>query len=242
MELIRHQVHRLPTEDKPVKGEFILIKRNPLLGDTFDCGECIFPEQKSDRQHLYFTNDEKIKKGDKVLRLSNGEIFDAQLDRTERSNDFKKITASTDLKLTNCNICGINLTETGGKHKMSCKDAYKRTNLPQVSQYFIKAYCKQGGIDYVDVEYQGDWWSDETRTEVPVNGKTGPIPKLTPDNTIITHLIEEKMIPLNKVEDCVVDVVYKMMFRSNEFPQEQKDKAKEFCNGLKKTYRYGERR
>jgi len=225
MELKRTKVHRLPTEGLSSitkgKGEYSHIFHfNPE--DEYVEDEDEYPI------HLYFTSDEEIKKGDSYLtdnrmvlradKLLLGLVY-AKGDHGRQVRHCRKIIATTDPKLETTDEVFHN----------TYKNTYKQ-KLPQPTQDFIKAYCEQGGIDEVDVEC--DVMDISTLTsntdDYPnldiVTIKVDPI-----HNTVITHLIEEKMIPLSKLEDCVLDVVYKMMFRANAFPQEQKDKSKEFC-------------
>ena len=63
--------------------------------------------------------------------------------------------------------------------------------LPQPSQAFIKAYCEQGGIDEVDVEYERV--SAFEQRGLPSRLKIN-ILKVDPvHNTITTHRIVEKV-------------------------------------------------
>jgi hypothetical protein len=233
MELKRTKVHRLPTI---VASNVLLMKDGALKfvkNEAFKHKEEIIA-LGGVFQHLYITTDEEIKEGDwyldtytanEIIGISSIFVKIGGLVVRQCSNSLpfigKKIIASTDPKLTSI-------------HNQPTKDLlsteFISIPLPQPSQDFIKAYCEQGGIDEVDVEC--DVMDISTLTsntdDYPnldiVTIKVDPI-----HNTVITHLIEEKMIPLSKLEDCVLDVVYKMMFRANAFPQEQKDKSKEFC-------------
>lgn len=190
----RSKVHKLPTKDKTD-----IIENNSLNfiyhSSHKDYSHWSIGENDHlNYQHLYFTTDEEIKEGDwymtddlKLLQCNKVimKLIYSGKDYGRNPNGVKKIIASTNPKLTDCNICSVDLTVTRGKHKMSCKDAYKRTNLPQPSQTFIEEYCKQEDIDEVDVEYEE--WTTMYRGDANLRLK------LNLDNTIITHLVEEKM-------------------------------------------------
>jgi len=124
----RVQVHMLPTDNEQQIGT------NELWYLTGS--KTIWKHQV--QQHLYFTTDEEIKKGDWYLlgntpRQSTGDLG-------KPDTKWLKIIASTDPKLTR-----------PGKFHITKKFEYK---LPQPSQAFIEKYCKVGGIDEVDVEYE----------------------------------------------------------------------------------------
>jgi hypothetical protein len=119
--------------------------------------------QGKSSHYLYITSDDKIEEGDWYIVLADEELHKHQ----GKSTSFvggKKIIATTDSKL----------------------------KLPQIPQSFIEEYCRKGGIDEVDVEY------DRPRSYCP------PLPPLEPevnsDNTINIHPIEEKMYTREEVE------------------------------------------
>jgi hypothetical protein len=87
-----------------------------------------------------------------------------------------KIISSTDHKLVfnNTFIKEIQGVEMEGTHHKS---------LPQPSQAFIEAYCEQGGIDEVDVEYE---IVNEESTH-----------KFQPGATIINHYLKLKVDPIH---------------------------------------------
>ena len=128
----------------------------------------------TDPQHLYFTTDEEIKEGDWMMNL-NGDTIYQHFGNGGDFEQWNKIIATTDPKL----------------------------ELPQPSQAFIKAYCEQGGIDEVDVEYvemitcklcnkSEEECSDNFTCEGNMIGED--ILKVDPiHNTITTHRIVYKM-------------------------------------------------
>ena len=190
-QLKRHQVHMLPTEEN---SQIVLYahKTSPFLVYHYTR---INSPLSDVSQHLYFTNDEEIKEGDWVLWFWDG----GQIGVTEPqqylggeqvlNNGHRKITASTDPYLIN----QIKPYDTSKPYGIE---------FPQPSQAFIKAYCEQGGIDEVDVEYEEiitcklcnkseEECSDNFTCESNMIGED--ILKLNPDNTVVTHLIEEKV-------------------------------------------------
>jgi len=192
----------LPTEDKSQIG---LCKYNERKGIFY--GETPTIEDSLIDQHLYFTNDEEIKEGDWVLWFWDG----GQIGVTEPqqylggeqvlNNGHRKITASTDPYLIN----QIKPYDTSKPYGIE---------FPQPSQAFIKAYCEQGGIDEVDVEYVKFTNSIPECDYDPTLGMCSVCSdvadcihdtytyklKLNPDNTVITHLIEEKMYSIDDIE------------------------------------------
>ena len=79
-------------------------------------------------QHLYIISDDKIEEGDWVIETSNSNALEqfADYSLNQKSMGCKKIIATTDSEL----------------------------KLPQIPQSFIEEYCRKGGIDEVDVEYE----------------------------------------------------------------------------------------
>lgn len=192
MELKTHQVHRLPTEDTTdIQRSKTTNKFFYKINNTF---EKVY-------QHLYFTNDEEIKEGDWFL--------DSTMTPKNNLDDLEyeligKITFSTDPKLRVSEDYKL-VRDSDHMSKIS-------KPLPQPSQDFIKGYCEQGGIDEVDVEYEphhnGNFVDDGKTHATSVIWK----PKLNPDNTVITHSIEEKMYSREEMvanihEFCVHNVI-----------------------------------
>ena len=163
----------LPTEDASCIAFHKLKEEEPGL--FYSTKPSI--EKAFDNQHLYFTTDEEIKKGDWYLlgntpRQSTGDLG-------KPDTKWLKIIASTDPKLTR-----------PGKFHITKKFEYK---LPQPSQAFVKAYCEQGGIDEVDVEYAS------IPADRAPNGWDVFL-KVDMYNTITTHRIIEKMYSIDDIE------------------------------------------
>jgi hypothetical protein len=166
--------------------------------------------------HLYITSDDKIESGDWCLFFWDGnkegelgqigsepQQYFPENGHTLNKN-LRKIIATTDSKL----------------------------KLPQPSQSFIEEYCRKGGIDEVDVEYEvtpslktGDNYNigGEVREVTDVwlgtnnawyvstpnnHAWSCPIelkPKVNSDNTINIHPIEEKMYSETELIQFVLD-------------------------------------
>ena len=111
--------------------------------------------QGKSSHHLYITSDDKIEVGDWYIDTQTNTVYRCDSHKESLSTDdfdeFKKIIATTDSKL----------------------------KLPQPSQSFLEEYCRKGGIDEVDVEY--DYGMVAWKIEPVVNS----------DNTINIHLIKD---------------------------------------------------
>lgn len=180
----------LPTEDASCIAFHKLKEEEPGL--FYSTKPSI--EKAFDNQHLYFTTDEEIKKGDWYLlgntpRQSTGDLG-------KPDTKWLKIIASTDPKLTTCK---------DGKDDKGFR-TFELNIIPQPSQAFTKAYCEQGGIDEVDVEYETIHIQDYARTP---NSSLPPIVELPTDilkvdshNTITTHRIKDSWSKEEVIAAC----------------------------------------
>ena len=181
-------VHMLPTMDKSHIG-FLDNGKSRILyyqKEALAFREGWYP------QHLYFTTDEEIKEGDWYLGyLSRGWQLFQKTSATFKHKIARKIIASTDPKLTVKYDNGVR--DFGWETKSI---SYKK--LAQPSQAFIKAYCEQGGIDEVDVEYELIWeetgWNKQSKHKLKVDSH----------NTITTHRIVEKMYSRENLENLMM--------------------------------------
>jgi len=195
----RTQVHRLPTEDITnivVFNDYLYLNNGYieeddqyLLGDATSNSHQE-PKSAFEFQHLYFTTDEKIKEGDHFYNPATNEILFASKemlswnsDTTQEHKGWRKIISSTDPKLV--------FIEDYGYAKAGIP-------LPQPSQDFIKAYCKQGGIDEVDVEYKYHKVWDQQTEELLEKYLILKVDLI--HNTITTHRIVEKMYSISDIE------------------------------------------
>jgi hypothetical protein len=132
--------------------------------------------------NLYITSDDKIEEDDWVIETSNSNALEqfADYSLNQKSMGCKKIIATTDSELK---------LSYDGKTPIS-KD-WNGKQLPQIPQKFIEEYCRKGGIDEVDVEYEkyhdGNFIND---------GKTHAFtallrPEVSNDNTINIHPIKD---------------------------------------------------
>ena len=181
------QVHMLPTNGKDISMLSKRVKDGMLqsANGTEGVANCNTMWQP---QHLYFTTDEEIKEGNWFINTNFQKIYQANSENSKNIIEFgphpeiRKIIATTDPEL----------------------------ELPQPSQAFIKAYCEQGGIDEVDVEYvemitcklcnkSEEECSDNFTCEGNMIGED--ILKVDPiHNTITTHRIVEKMYSISDIE------------------------------------------
>ena len=180
----RVQVHMLPTNGKDIAMLSKRVKDGMLQSangpeGVANCNTMWQP------QHLYFTNDEEIKEGDWYLlgntpRQSTGDLG-------KPDTKWLKIIASTDPKLTTCK---------DGKDDKGFR-TFELNIIPQPSQAFIKAYCEQGGIDEVDVEYEyHKVWDRQTEELL----EKYLLLKVDSHNTITTHRIIEKKYSIDDIE------------------------------------------
>jgi hypothetical protein len=174
----RAKVHLLPTDKASRLVKFQMFGKNKL-----NYSDEILPIQDEEQyHHLYFTTDEEIKEGDWFMFY--GEPRQAKNLIAEPVNQGK-IIATTDPKLhsTRLKDCPINPED----NMVSVRGVSKP------SKEFIEEYCRAGGIDEVDVEYglfhDGNFKDDNETHAFKAIRK----PKVTSNNEIIIHSIEEKM-------------------------------------------------
>lgn len=130
-------------------------------------------------QHLYIVSDDNIIEGDYYLTYNQFEGY--IIEKCKHFGDFdseaKKIVATTDESLF--------YTKHGIlKHTVRDTDV-----LPQIPKSFIEKYCKQGGIDDVEIEYEAKCKEVSSLcTADSFNsgcGSCNKILKTTPNNEII---------------------------------------------------------
>lgn len=210
----RAKVHMLPTSDYPAIGRSTTDWGDGEPKKLYGWLNCAI-RTPHDLHHLYFTTDEAIKEGDWYIHP------DATVPQNDFSHvfvDCRKIIASTDPKFT--------LEGNHIDYAMYPKETYKHKNgIPQPTQDFIEAYCKQGGIEYVDVEYVKIYKQNGSCLEQDITGrgmtmtmwergKTFERPKVDPlHNTITTLRIEEKMYNETELEN-ILNKVTKDMYQA----------------------------
>lgn len=174
-------------------------------------------------QHLHFISDEGIKVGDWCVHLSRGYVFkvynfgesngSVTLIPSENNLpedlefllvDCKKVVATTDKSL-------VYLTNNG-------RVGYK---LPQIPQEFVENYCKVGGIDEVDIEYDLDYDEHSELIGNPI--EAWDVIKVDSNNCVLTHPIknswnrEEVIGILKEYRNCIMPVTQKEIDYLNEW-------------------------
>ena len=197
----KRQVHMLPTEDETLIRKELNTKKLKLFYDSVFSRDTVgyYP-----CQHLYFTSDEKPKKGDYAI-VTSAVMSYKDIIKEWGEPIGKKIIATTDPKLTiERYITGI---DPIGEYSTAItqKVPFK---LPQIPQSFIKSFCEKGGIWEVEVKYdeitetKQDKYSDGTYARSCSEQVVGYKLKLI-DNTIVINEVEEKMYS----EDALVNAI-----------------------------------
>ena len=204
----RAKVHLLPTE--PSSAEACIGVRGNIMAYHL----AIHHLALSKFYHIYVTTDDEIKEGDWFIAIDSS-IQRAKSNYEKLPND-KKIIATTDPELKD-DVC------IGGAHFDE--------QLPQIPQSFIEEYCKVGGIDEVDVEYERDfsdflhWASNQGYSydkhfgwehsngrrpnQSQLEKEFESVPKINSNNEIIIHLIGDKVYSKDEVYK-LAKVAYRM--------------------------------
>jgi len=152
------QIHMLPTEDR---SNIAYVGENPNLLLNKDIKYSYTSYCKP--QHLYFTTEEEIKKGDWYYSKLGGK-YNQQIRQSNYNRGIgRKIIATTDTKL-------MHLSNNG-------RVGFR---LPQPSQSFVEKFCDVGGIDEVLIEYSLKGNLMGTYSE----------PRVNSDNEITVHPIK----------------------------------------------------
>jgi len=158
----------------------------------------------SGNQHLYITTDEDFMSGEWVLFsdvVMIAKSFDDRVVYDGEGNSFmkydcKKIIATTDPKLRS-----DSLIEDPARPE---DNLLIRKGIPKIPQSLIESYCKNP-VDKVMIEYT---LPDKIKNALIVGNisralDSDYIPKLTSNNEIIIHPIEEKMYTREEVESIL---------------------------------------
>lgn len=151
--------------------------------------------------HLFFTTDEEIKDGDWAFCYDVHNSNPLHL-KKQYINPVRKHTGG------NCSACKKIVSSTDDS-----------LGLPRPSNEFLKAYCEQGGIDEVFIQYtrkklkQGYGiigWYDE------------PTIRIAPDNTITIHPVKQKESwsrdeVINKLHQLLEEIPVKGYYSKSEF-------------------------
>lgn len=139
--------------------------------------------------HLYIVDDSEIKEGSIWINLDTNTLHTGNLfELANRASSCKKIIGTTDPELI-------------------------KAGVPQMPQSFIEAYCKNP-VEKVMVEYIGTCTNCSEQHEDSVlcmsmqnaeyDARVAPYTiKLTSDNELIIHLIEEKLYTRKEVINCI---------------------------------------
>jgi len=146
METKKVKVVMLPTKDEGVIMTDVGVYDNAMV--TISSLSEKLRGHDRPHQHLYFTSDEDIKEGDWCIDIEVDRVFKAKFDN---QHNYTKIIASTDPKLSK-------LIAGGGEGNAGIWEIY-----PQIPQSFIEEYCKQGGVDEVELEYE---WEEGNKFEL----------------------------------------------------------------------------
>ena len=145
MERKKAKVIMLPT-DKACEGCVIrydrLTPHYMVRNITYQTQEWLKQENNRSSHHLYIVTDDEIKEGDWALSMEEVTkdnpikgVYPYKVTDIEQVHwDDKKIIATTDSELS--------------------RNLQLHTYIPKPSKAFIEKYCKEGGIDEVEVEYQ----------------------------------------------------------------------------------------
>lgn len=195
---VEAKVHMLPTEDASCIAFHKLRDEEPGLFYS----DKPSVEKAFDNQHLYFTTDEEIKKGDWFINLGSGghpgvAIYQANSENSKAINEFKfpeikKIIATTDTELH--------------YNKVVEEDMHMyKESLPHIPQHIIEAYVKKP-FDKVLVEMTGTEWKEHTKIwmesmgDDPEDFEKKSELKTDSNNCIIIHPVEEKTYSRKEVE------------------------------------------
>jgi hypothetical protein len=189
----RMKVHMVHTKKESYIGVCIKKMRDRAIGDVQHFNSpMLMSLEYWQPHHLYYTSDDEIKEGDWVLGkhgpTKNWNAIEGF------TSQYRKIEVSTDPKLTDkCDGCK-RAKDSDTIYTCSCGVS----RVAQPTQAFIEAYCKQGGIDRVLVEYESDHKKVERPKGVHPKGvhiTITPNFKLKVDpihGTVVTHRIVEK--------------------------------------------------
>lgn len=150
------------------------------------------------KQHLYVLSDEKLKKDDYFYDPFSKKIYQITKNHVDIFKTYglpehwKKIIATTNRSLKT----------TIPRHNDFDSEYY----IPQLSQDFIKEYCKRGGVNEIEVEYERrykhegvsvhDWgqlWDDKI--------------KINSNNTVNASFIEEEMYTREEVINLLHQII-----------------------------------
>jgi len=141
-------------------------------------------------QHLYIVSEEDIKEGDWYIpNPIGGGLARSGCDIKRGQFGTKKVIATTNESLTE--YCkGVRRLGEGCNLNTSC--IHPNCRPAKISQAFVRAYAKAGGIDEVELEYIS-YGTNEDQLDVPINYEEVEEIfglKLRDDNTVILQVTQ----------------------------------------------------
>ena len=135
-------------------------------------------------QHIYITTDEEIREGDVAYNKNTNSIYRVGKFTSKAGHEGHSIVPlKSDVKE------GEFYTYIGEHYSQYSKKIIATTNkslnLPQPSKAFIEKYCKLGGIDEVEIEYE-----KLVKAYIPFSNAVNYILKVDSHNTITIHPIK----------------------------------------------------
>lgn len=225
---IKAKVHLLATENR---SKIILCHNDYLQFDEYFGSH--FVKSAISFKHLYFTTDEEIKEGDKVLH--DGEVKtaillgmflgfkwkDADKDRSEhfdKHNWPKKIVATTNPELWKNKW-------TSGEYEPSTPFQSITQGIPKIDIPFIEAYIKayNEGKPITEVWLELRIFVNQYNTKGKTNDKRLGF-NLTTKGEVITHPVLEKMY----TREQVVEMLYALKWEENGLPLSDKKLYKDY--------------
>lgn len=147
--------------------------------------------QEKYSHHLYIVDDSEIKEGDYCIEDIGGTVFGPYRNGDVVENP-KKIIGTTDTSLV------INAVDTHEVQGQVMQSHYHK-ELPQIPQSFIESYC-QNPVEKVMVEYES-YIKETSECDYALER-----PKLTSNNELIIHQIEEKLYTREEVKEIIIKV------------------------------------
>ena len=172
-------------------------------------------------QHLYALSDEKIREGD--WYVFENKLFRYKMEKVLDHRYCKKVITTNDKSLTK-EFVKLKII-VGPKAIQKMKEFPNTNRIPQLPESFIKAYVEQGGIDYVDLEYDCD------HPQMP--SKVIDKLKLRDDNSVIVHQVKEEsysredMFKLKELANAIISPAIDIL------PDTYDDEIEAYLNWIK---------
>lgn len=202
------QVHMLPTDKHTpyIKANDLFIDRDSKKLSTSQQNHHDISVLSYWTPHdIYFTNDEEIKEGDWCINKNGDTLYHI---KTILSNIDDRVNWSKVVATTNPELQWIQSYSYGDKGK---NGIVAKIPLDFV-EVFVKAYNEGTPIKEVMVEIID--WTDKPKSlhhtmeeSTWGSNNVGKL-KLTPDGSVITHFVEEKLYTLQEISDLLETEAY----------------------------------